>query len=42
VLGGNVNLVAKKNLKVQLDYDAEVGRGTYTAHSLSGGVRWEF
>ncbi len=42
VVGGNVNLVAKKTLKVQLDYNAEVGRGNYTAHSLSGGVRWEF
>ena len=42
VLGADVTIATKKNLKVQLDYNAEVGRGNYTAHYVSAGVRWEF
>ncbi|MGO8761451.1 MAG: autotransporter domain-containing protein [Desulfobaccales bacterium] len=42
VVGANVTVACKKNLKVQLDYNAEVGRGNSTAHYLSGGLRWEF
>jgi outer membrane autotransporter protein len=42
VLGADVTIATKKNLKVQLDYNAEVGRGNYTAHYISAGLRWEF
>jgi len=42
VLGADITIATKKNLKVQLDYNAEVGRGNYTAHYISAGVRWEF
>ncbi len=42
VVGANVNILTRKNLKVQLDYNAEVGRGSYTAHYVSAGMRWEF
>jgi outer membrane autotransporter protein len=42
VVGANVNILTQKNLKVQLDYNAEVGRGNSTAHYVSAGVRWEF
>jgi len=42
VLGADITIATKKNLKVQLDYNAEVGRGNYTAHYISAGVRWQF
>jgi uncharacterized protein with beta-barrel porin domain len=42
VVGADVTIATKKNLKVQLDYNAEVGRGNYTAHYVSAGLRWEF
>ncbi len=42
VLGADVTIATKNNLKVQLDYNAEVGRGNYTAHYVSAGVRWQF
>jgi len=42
VAGANVTIMTQKNLKVRLDYNAEVGRGNYTAHNLNAGVRWEF
>ena len=42
VVGANVNILTQKNLKVQLDYNAEVGRGNSAAHYVSAGVRWEF
>ncbi len=42
VLGANVNVLTRKNLKIQVDYNAEVGRGNYTAHYVSAGLRWEF
>jgi outer membrane autotransporter protein len=41
-VGANVNILTDKNFQVQLDYNAEVGRSNYTAHSVYGGVRWEF
>jgi outer membrane autotransporter protein len=41
-LGANVNLLAKQNLQVQLDYNAEMGRGNYTAHTVSAALRWQF
>ena len=42
VLGADVTIASRKNLKVQLDYNAEVGRGNYTAHYISAGLRWQF
>jgi outer membrane autotransporter protein len=42
VAGADVTILARKNLTVQLDYNAEVGRGNYTAHYVSAGVRWQF
>jgi outer membrane autotransporter protein len=42
VVGANVSILTQKNLKVQLDYNAEVGRGNYTAHYVSAGLRYEF
>jgi outer membrane autotransporter protein len=41
MVGADVTL-SKKNFAVQLDYNAEVGRGNYTAHSVSAGLRWRF
>jgi hypothetical protein len=41
-LGANVNLLAQQNLQVQLDYNAEMGRGNYTAHTVSAALRWQF
>ena len=40
--GANVTILASKNLSVQLDYNAEVGRRNYTAHYASAAVRWQF
>jgi uncharacterized protein with beta-barrel porin domain len=42
VVGANFTLASKNNLKIQMDYNAEVGRGNSTAHYLSAAVRWEF
>jgi outer membrane autotransporter protein len=42
VVGANVSLGIGKSVRAQLDYNAEVGRGTFTAHSLTAGLRWEF
>lgn len=42
VVGADVTIATKKNLKVQLDYNAEVGRGNYMAHYVRAGLRWEF
>jgi outer membrane autotransporter protein len=42
VVGADVSILTQKNLKVQLDYNAEVGRGNYTAHCVSAGLRWQF
>lgn len=42
MVGANVALKTKKDLWVQLNYNAEVGRGNYTAHYVNVGLRWEF
>jgi outer membrane autotransporter protein len=42
VVGARFTLGIRNNLKAQLDYNAEVGRGNYTAHNLTAGLRWEF
>jgi uncharacterized protein with beta-barrel porin domain len=42
VLGANFTLAARSNVKIQLDYNAEVGRTNSTAHYVSGGLRYEF
>jgi len=42
VVGANLTLGIRKNVRAQLDYNAEVGRGNFTAHSLTAGLRWEF
>lgn len=42
VVGANVALKTKKDLWFQLNYNAEVGRGNYTAHYVNAGIRWEF
>jgi autotransporter-associated beta strand protein len=42
VVGANVSILTKKNFGVQLNYNAEVGRSNYTAHSLNASLRWEF
>ncbi|MGP8049533.1 MAG: autotransporter domain-containing protein [Desulfobaccales bacterium] len=42
VLGADVTIASRKNLKVQLDYNAEVGRGNYMAHYISAALRWQF
>jgi len=42
VVGANLTLGIRKNVRAQLDYNAEVGRGNFTAHSLNAGLRWEF
>ncbi len=42
VLGAGVNVGVKKNLFLQANYNAEVGRRRSTAHYLNAGLRWEF
>ncbi|MGO9175773.1 MAG: autotransporter domain-containing protein [Desulfobaccales bacterium] len=42
LLGARVNIFPKNNFSLQIDYNAEVGRDKYTAHTVSAGVRWEF
>jgi outer membrane autotransporter protein len=42
VLGASVTVGLKKNLWAQVDYNAEVGRGNYTAHYVNAGLRLEF
>ncbi len=42
VVGANLTREVKKNVRAQLDYNAEAGRGNFTAHSLTAGLRWEF
>jgi autotransporter-associated beta strand protein len=41
VVGASINILTQKNFQVQLDYNAEVGRGNYTAHYVSAGLRWQ-
>ncbi|MDD3581338.1 MAG: autotransporter outer membrane beta-barrel domain-containing protein [Desulfobacca sp.] len=42
VVGAKVDLVTQKNFQVGVNYNAEVGRGNYTAHSVYAGLRWNF
>lgn len=42
MVGANVTVGIKKNLYAQVNYNAEVGRGNYTAHNLTAGLRLEF
>lgn len=42
VLGAGFAVNLEKNLSVQANYNAELGRGNYTAQFLSAGLRWEF
>jgi outer membrane lipase/esterase len=42
VLGASMTVGLKKNLRAQVSYNAEVGRGNYTAHYANAGLRWEF
>ena len=42
MIGADITLLTHKNLKFRLDYNAEAGRSDYTAHYVSGGLRWEF
>jgi fibronectin-binding autotransporter adhesin len=42
VVGAGVAVGLKKNLFVQANYNAEVGRGSSTNHYVSAGLRWEF
>ncbi len=41
-LGANLTLLTGKNLRVHFNYNAEVGRANYQAHSFNAGLRWEF
>jgi outer membrane autotransporter protein len=42
VLGAGLSLHLKKNVSLQANYNVEVGRGNYTPHFISAGLRWEF
>ncbi len=42
VVGGNLTLGLKENLWVQVNYNAEVGRGSYTAQFVNAGLRFDF
>ncbi|MDD3580125.1 MAG: autotransporter domain-containing protein [Desulfobacca sp.] len=42
VVGAGVAVGIKPNLCLEANYNAEVGRGNYTAHQVSGVLRWEF
>jgi outer membrane autotransporter protein len=41
-VGAGVAVGLKKNLFVQANYNAEVGRGNSTTHYVSAGLRLEF
>jgi outer membrane autotransporter protein len=41
-VGADVIIMTRKNLSLQLDYNAEVGRDKYTAHNVNASLRWEF
>jgi uncharacterized protein with beta-barrel porin domain len=41
-VGANLTILTERNFRVQLNYNAEVGRSNYTAHYVTAGVRWEF
>jgi uncharacterized protein with beta-barrel porin domain len=42
VVGANVTLLTEKSFRVQVNYNADVGRGNYIAHAINAGLRWEF
>jgi outer membrane lipase/esterase len=42
VVGANVTVGLTKNLYAQVNYNAEVGRGNYTAQNINAGLRLEF
>ncbi len=42
VVGASLTLGLKENLMLQVDYNAELGRGNYTAHFINAGLRYEF
>jgi outer membrane autotransporter protein len=42
LVGARVDINTGKNFQIGLNYNAEVGRGGSTAHSIYGGVRWHF
>lgn len=42
VVGGSLTLGLKENLWAQVNYNAEVGRNSYTAHFVNAGLRYEF
>ena len=42
VLGASLTAAITKNLQAQINYNAEVGRGNYTAHFVNAGLRFEF
>jgi outer membrane autotransporter protein len=42
VVGANVTAGLTKNLYAQVNYNAEVGRGNYTAQNINAGLRLEF
>jgi len=42
VVGANVTVGLTKNLYAQVNYNAEVGRGNYTAQNINAGLRYEF
>lgn len=42
VVGANVTVGLTKNLYAQVNYNAEVGRGNYSAQSVNAGLRLEF
>jgi outer membrane autotransporter protein len=41
-LGAGLALNMKENISFQANYNVELGRGSYTAHFLSAGLRWTF
>lgn len=42
VLGAGLAVSLPNNLMLQANYNVEVGRGNYTPHCISAGLRWEF
>ncbi len=42
VVGFDVTLLTRKDLRFRIDYSAEVGRSDWSAHYISGGLKWEF
>ena len=42
LVGANVTANLTKRLSAQVNYNAELGRGNYTAHFVNAGIRWEF